>query len=148
MTHRAARRAGSSNSAVKKAANTDRWTEILFRALASRVAKRWRFVSFRGVSGGEWRGIVDVVAIRKDTSHSDHELLKRGDLFDLILIQMKGGGVRWPTDVEVRRLRAVRSRYRAKAVVLFAWQKGRRCEFYTLARRGAWMKSGSREIFG
>jgi hypothetical protein len=120
----------------------------LFRALASRVAKRWRFVSFRGLGGGEWRGIVDVVAIRKDTYHSNHEFLKRGDLFDLILIQMKGGTARWPTDVEVRRLRAVRTRYRAKEIVLFAWQKGRGCEFYTLARSGAWRKSNSREIFG
>jgi len=135
-------------SAVRKAATTDRWTEILFRALANRVAKRWRFVSFRGLNGGEWRGIVDVVAIRKDTSHSDHELLKRGDLFDLIFIQMKGGSARWPTVAGVRRLRAVRTRYRAKAVVLFAWQKGQRCDFYKLARRGAWDKSSTREIFG
>jgi hypothetical protein len=65
--------------AWKKAGNTDRWTEILFRALASRIAKRWRLVSFRGDGGGEWRGIVDVLAIRKDTSHSTHELLKSGD---------------------------------------------------------------------
>ncbi|MEO8628334.1 MAG: hypothetical protein ABI612_09575 [Betaproteobacteria bacterium] len=73
-------------SALKKAANTDRWTEILFRALTSRVAKRWRVVSFRGAAGGEWRGIVDVLAIRKDTSHSSHELLKSGDLFDIVLV--------------------------------------------------------------
>jgi hypothetical protein len=138
----------SSISAVRKAATTDRWTEILFRALAGRVAKRWRFVSFRGAAGGEWRGIVDMVAIRKDTSQSDHELLKRGDLFQLILIQMKGGGARRPTDAEVRRLRAVRTRYRAKAVVLFSWYKGRGCTFHTLARSGRWKKSGSREIFG
>jgi len=42
----------------------------------------------------EWRGIVDVIAIRKDTSHSDHELLKSGDLLDIILIQTKGGSDR------------------------------------------------------
>jgi hypothetical protein len=138
----------SSLSAVRKAATTDRWTEILFRALASRVAKRWRFVSFRGATGGEWRGIVDVVAIRKDTSHSDHELLKRGDLFELILIQMKGGSSRSPTAGEVRRLRAVGRRYRAKVLVLFAWRRGKRCEFCTLTRSGKWKRSSSREIFG
>jgi len=44
--------------AWKKAGNTDRWTEIIFRALASRVAKRWRFVSFRGLGGGQWKGVV------------------------------------------------------------------------------------------
>jgi hypothetical protein len=75
--------------AWRKAGNTDRWTEILFRALASRVARRWRFVSFRGKGGGEWRGIVDILAIRKDTSRSTHYLLKSGDLFEIILVQMK-----------------------------------------------------------
>jgi hypothetical protein len=138
----------SSPFAVRKAAITDRWTEILFRALANRVAQRWRFVSFRGIAGGEWRGIVDLVAIRKDTSHSDHELLKRGDLFEIILIQMKGGSAQWPTEAEVRRLRAVRARYRAKAVVLFCWKKGHRCDFYRLAHTGQWKLSSSRAIFG
>jgi hypothetical protein len=76
-------------------------------------------VSFRGTGGGEWRGIVDVLAIRKDTSHSDHELLKSGDLFDFVLVQMKGGGARMPRPSEIRRLRAVRARYGAKAIVLF-----------------------------
>lgn len=57
--------------AWKKAGNTDRWTEILFRALASRVAKRWRFVSFRGAGGGEWRGIVDVLAMVVEEMHRD-----------------------------------------------------------------------------
>jgi len=75
--------------AWKKAGNTDRWTERLFRALAARVAKRWRFVSFRGADGGEWRGIVDVLAIRKDTSHSSHELLKSGDLFGGLGVPLK-----------------------------------------------------------
>jgi len=81
----------------QKAANTDRWTEILFRALSNRVAKRWRFVSFRGMGGGEWRGVVDVLGIRKDTSKSDHKLLKSGDLFDVVLVQMKGGSARLPS---------------------------------------------------
>ena len=104
-----------------KAADTDRWTEILFRALSNRVAKRWRFVSFRGVGGGEWRGIVDVLAIRKDTSHSDHHLLKSGDLFDIVLVQMKGGSAKAPSAGDIARLRAVARRYRAKAIVLFSW---------------------------
>ena len=43
------------------AARTDRWTEILFRARSARAAKRWRFVSFRGKGGKEWRGVVDVI---------------------------------------------------------------------------------------
>src|SRR5271165_5518967 len=49
----------------EKAYTTGRWAEIMFRALGNRVARRWRFVSFRGEGGGEYRGIVDVLAIRK-----------------------------------------------------------------------------------
>ena len=80
----------------KKSGNTDRWTEILFRALTARVAKRWRFVSFRGTGGGEWRGVVDVLAIRKDTSRSNHRVFKSGDLFEMVLVQMKGGSAGSP----------------------------------------------------
>lgn len=134
--------------AWKKAGNTDRWTEILFRALASRVAKRWRFVSFRGNGRGEWRGIVDVLAIRKDTSHSSHALLKSGDLFDIVLVQMKGGSARTPSAVEIRRLMAVARRYRAKEIVLFAWKRGESCYFYRLTSRGVWALSSAGEIFG
>ena len=78
------------------ARETDRWTEIMLRALSNRVAKRWRFVSFRGKNKREWRGIVDVVAIRKDTSQPASKRLKRGDLLDIILIQMKGGSASSP----------------------------------------------------
>lgn len=140
--------AKTATSAQKKAANTDRWTEILFRALSARAAKRWRFVSFRGEGGGEWRGIVDVLAIRKDTSHSDHYLLKSGDLFDLILVQMKGGSSRAPIPSEILRLRAVARRYRAKEIVLFTWKKGKGCKFETLGRGTNWVCSNATAIFG
>ena len=40
---------------------------------------------------------VDVIAIRKDTSQPVNRALKRGDLFDIILIQIKGGSARGPT---------------------------------------------------
>src|SRR5678815_4855564 len=118
--------------AWKKAGNTDKWTEILFRALASRVKKRWRFVSFRGLGGGEWKGVVDVPAIRKDTSKSDDELLKSGDLFDIVLVQMKGGFARKPSEDEIDRLRVVAKRYDAKAIVLFQWKRGKGCTFKKL----------------
>jgi hypothetical protein len=109
--------------ARKKAANTDRWTEILFRALMSRIAQRWRFASFRGTGGGEWPGTVDVFGIRKNTSKSAHDVLKSGDLLEIILVQMKGGGARMPSPGEIQRLRAVAKRYGAKAIVLFAWKR-------------------------
>jgi hypothetical protein len=132
----------------QKAANTDRWTEILFRALSNRVAKRWRFVSFRGASGGEWRGVVDVLGIRKDTSKADLELLKSGDLFDIVLVQMKGGSARLRSAAEIRRLRAVARRYRARNVILFTWQRGAGCAFKKLGRGTEWLSSSSTELFG
>ena len=70
----------------EKAHATGRWAEIIFRALSSRIANRWRFVSFRGTGRGEWRGIVDVLAIRKSTVVPMNVSLKRGDLFEMILI--------------------------------------------------------------
>jgi hypothetical protein len=134
--------------AWKRAGNTNRWTESLFRALTSRVAQRWRFVSFRGTSGGEWRGVVDVLAIRKDTAHSDHYLLKSGDLFKIVLIQMKGGSARRPIAPEIHRLRAVAKRYDATDIVLFEWKKGEGCAFSKLGRGTEWIPSGTKEIFG
>jgi hypothetical protein len=132
----------------ERAAKTDRWTEILFRALSNRVANRWRFVSFRGAGGGEWRGIVDVLAIRKDTSKSDHHLLKAGDLFEIVLVQMKGGSSRRPDEPDIRRLRAVARRYRAKAVVLFSWAQGKGCTFQRLGPNSQWLDSSAKELFG
>lgn len=58
----------------------------MFRALSSRVAKRWKFVSFRGDGQGEWRGVVDLIAIRKDTREPSTRSLKRGDLFEIVLV--------------------------------------------------------------
>ena len=81
------------------------------------------------LGGREWRGIVYVLAIRKDTSHSDHELLKSGDLFDIILIQMKGGSARRPSATEIQRLISVARRYHAKEIVLFVWKRAKGCDF-------------------
>ena len=142
------------NSRVKRppahviAGETDRWTEILFRALSNRVAKRWRFVSFRGKNRGEWRGIVDIVAIRKNTSIPLNVALKRGDLFDIILIQMKGGSARTPTTDEKQRLRQVAKHYRAREVVLFEWKRGERTRFRILGADLEWHPRTRQGIFG
>ena len=120
------------------AAKTDRWTEILFRALSARAAKRWRFVSFRGRGGKEWRGVVDVIGIRKNTDAPKHASLRRGDLFDVVLIQLKGGSAPAPSTTDCLRLRAVKRYYRAREVVLFSWRRGERCTFQRLERNGHW----------
>ena len=103
-----------------KAHTTGRWAEIIFRALSSRVASRWQFVSFRGAAGGEWRGVIDVLAVRKSTSQPSQSGLKRGDLLEVVLIQVKGGSARAPTVSDCERLRQVARILRAKAVVLFS----------------------------
>jgi hypothetical protein len=87
--------------------------------------------------GNGVRGMVDVLAIRKDTSHSSHELLKSGHLLDTVLVRMKGGSARMPSGVEIRRLMAVARRYRAKEIILFAWKRATNCDFYKLTRKGA-----------
>ncbi len=111
---------------AEKAHTTGRWAETLFRALSTRVAKRWQFISFRGTGKGEWRGVVDVVAIRKDTTQPTAGDLKRGDLFDMVLVQIKGGSARMPSADDCTRLQSVAKFYEAKAVVLFTWVKGAR----------------------
>src|ERR1700741_4863557 len=103
--------------AYVKAHTTGRWAETMFRALSRRVAERWEFISFRGKGKGEWRGVVDVVAIRKDTSQPRNPTLKRGDLFEVILVQVKGGTARPPTQEDCVRLREVARRYAARDVV-------------------------------
>ena len=139
-------------SPTGKAIHRAKWSEILFRALSNRVAKRWRFVSFRGVKGGEWCGIVDMIAIRKDTAKSYDEVLRKGDLFEIILVQLKGGSADMPTHDDVQRLKAVRERYHAKEVVLFEWRqrgsKGTKTCCFSVLKGDAWSPSTAREIFG
>lgn len=96
-----------------------------------RPARRWQLVSFPGPAGRESAGIVDLIAIRKDHA-KDNGRFKRGDLFEIILIQIKGGRARRPTMEDIQRLRAVAERYNARGVVLAEWVKGNRLEFYKL----------------
>lgn len=131
-----------------KAHTTGRWAEIIFRALSTRIADRWQFVSFRGANNGEWRGVVDVIAIRKDTSQPKGEVIKRGDLFDIVLVQIKGGSARSPTAADKQRLREVSKHYRARAVVQFQWRNGQCSEFSVLQRNGEWKPATGAEIFG
>jgi hypothetical protein len=130
-----------------KAHTTGRWAETIFRSLSSRLANRWKFVSFRGVGKGEWRGVVDLVAIRKNSRQPSGGVLKRGDLFDIILIQIKGGSAPGPTANDCRRLREVKRIYRARSVVQFQWRKGESSLFYVLGRNLRWNPTTSKSIF-
>src|SRR5262245_53357038 len=134
--------------AYVKAHTTGRWAETMFRALSRRVAERWVFVSFRGKGKGEWRGVVDIVAIRKDTSQPATAKLKRGDLFEIILIQVKGGTARSPTKEDCIRLREVARRYAARSVVLFEWKKGVSWRFLVLDHESLrWIETTGEVVF-
>jgi hypothetical protein len=74
-----------------------------------------------------------MLAIRKD--HSDPPSgAKRGDLFQLILIQVKGGYAAKPTVEDGMRLRIVAKRHGARAVLLATWKKGKAARFFSLKR--------------
>jgi hypothetical protein len=120
--------------AYVKAHATGRWAEIIFRALSSRLARRWKFVSFRGAGRGEWRGVVDVLAVRKNASEPNQPGLKRGDLLEFVLIQVKGVSAQAPTASDCERLRQVARIYRAK-VVLFSGRRGDHSSFSELNLR-------------
>ena len=128
---------------------TGRWAETMFRALSARVAKRWQFMSFRGAKKGEWKGVVDLIAIRKNTAQPDSKTLKRGDLFDVILVQVKGGSTRAPTVRDRHRLQEVAKYYHATQVVQFSWKKGEKAEFSVLQEADlSWKVCTGAEIFG
>jgi hypothetical protein len=50
--------------------------------------------------------------------------MKRGDDFQIILIQVKGGSSAVPTAEDGMRLRAVAKRHRTKQSLLGVWEKG------------------------
>jgi len=110
----------------------------MFRALTARVKGRWKFVSFRGTGGAEWRGVVDILAVRKCTARATRPDLKSGDLFDLVLVQLKGGGAPMPTAADVKRLQAVADHYHALRVILYSWKLGSHSRYYELDADGQW----------
>lgn len=103
-------------------------------------------VDFGGKAKAEARGIVDLIAIRKDHRH-DSPSLKRGDLFEIVLIQAKGGSARRPTKEDVARLSRVAKHHRARAVVLAEWRRARSLELYRLDGT-RWQAVDPAEIFG
>ena len=121
--------------AQQRAAHTAKWattmTKVRIRRLLART--RWQLVTFAGPNGGESVGIVDLLAIRK-AHRATHSGLKRGDIFEIVLIQIKGGSACFPALDEIARLRRVGRRYKANAILLAQWRRGRQVEFYRLKR--------------
>lgn len=110
-----------------------------------RPARRWQLVGFPGPAGRESAGIVDLIAIRKDHGTVKGSF-KRGDLFEIILIQIKGGGARRPNVDDIRRLRAVAKRYKARDVVLAEWVNASHQRFYRLGETTFDLKRAWKEV--
>lgn len=137
------RDAAAKSHATWKMANT------LLKALAKRYSYRWQFVDFLGPKGRESAGVVDILAIRKSGQKPGAPGLKALDLFDIQLIQVKGGSAKWPTAQEISRLRLVRQQYDAKEVILFHWKKAECAEFYKLHDYDdVWDRSTAAKLFG
>jgi len=113
---------------------------------AGGAKKKWRFVEFGGTSGAESRGIVDILAIRKDHGR-EGDGMKRGDYFEMIFIQTKGGTAPRPKKEDVGRLSRLARLDHAKAVVLAEWKRGIHLQLYRLDGR-EWIAATAKEIFG
>lgn len=132
----------------KKALHTAKWARTMTKWLITysrRIGVRWNIVDFGGKTSAESRGIVDLLAIRKN--HRDEKAgLKRGDLFDIILIQTKSGAAQRPTMGDVSRLSKVAKYYKAKAIVLAEWRKGKKLQLFVLKRK-KWLLVAPDNIF-
>ena len=134
-----AKHSGEFKRRFQLAAQTEKWavtmTKVCIRqAVAAAPFPRWHLLTFAGRDGGESRGVVDMIAIRKD--HGDpYPGTKRGDLFQIILIQVKGGAK--PTPEDGKRLKIVARRHGACGILLATWKKGRAARFFVL-RQSRW----------
>ena len=85
---------------------------------------RWQWVEFPGPKGRESAGIVDILAIRKRWAKSGaakDAVLKHLDVFEIMLIQVKGGSARMPTANDIARMERVADLYNIDKVLLYQW---------------------------
>jgi hypothetical protein len=135
-------------SAARKASRTCRWAKTMTAWLISfrrSQGTRWHIVDFVGANGCESRGVVDLMAVRKDHC-ATNGVTKRGDLLDIVLIQVKGGSALPPTQEDISRLKRVAKYHRAKAVVLSEWKRQKKFQLYLL-QRGHWVPIEPHEVF-
>ncbi|GEM_PF-1646818 len=121
-------------TASQKAHKTAKWARIMTKWLithSSRDGVKWQVLSFNGKGGKESKGIVDMIAIRKNHRPSQAEV-PVGDLFEIILIQVKGGAAPFPSASDIQRLEAVKTFHNADKVVLTEWKKGEALNCYVL----------------
>jgi len=76
---------------ARRALHTAKWARTMTKWIISfsqKAGARWNIVDFSGARG-ESRGIVDLLAVRKNHRRST-AATKRGDFLEIILIQCKG----------------------------------------------------------
>lgn len=132
----------------RKAQRTSRWAKTMTKWLITKTGDagvRWKFVEFGGANGNESYGIVDILAVRKNHK-PPREGLKRGDLLDIVLIQVKGGSARRPSESDIERLIRVAQEHRARAVVLAEWVKGKQLRLHMLIKR-TWVPCEPSSVF-
>lgn len=133
----------------KKVLGTGKMANTLMKALAKRYSYRWQFVDFLGPNGRESAGVVDIVAIRKSGKKPTITGLKSLDLFEIILIQVKGGSAGRPKPDDINRLKLVQKHHDAHSVILFEWNKKKDLtQFSVLNDDYVWSKKSPAEIFG
>jgi hypothetical protein len=126
----------ASKTPHEKARYVARWavtmTKVRIRRVTSRT--RWQLVTFCGKAGGESRGVVDLLAVRKDHG-TPIGGTKRGDALQIILIQVKGGSAAMPTTEDGKRLKVVAKRLHARNILLATWKKGAAARFFSYSPR-------------
>jgi len=133
----------------RKAQRTAKWARTMTKWLVTysrQTGAKWNLVDFGGKTKSEARGIVDLMAVRKD-HREDSPGLKRGDLFEIVLIQTKGGTAPRPTLEDIIRLSRVAEHHSAKAVVLAEWQRGAKLHLFRLEGND-WARVAPADIFG
>jgi len=125
----------SAIKAQETAKKAIKWAKVKI-ARETKGSKRWQIVSFFGHEGRESRGIVDLLAIRRDhkSSKTKEKPLKIGDLFEIILVQVKGGGARMPSKKDRQRMHKVCDYYHAKEIVLASWKGTKLPVLYSLGK--------------
>lgn len=141
---------GNMKKPAETAKQTATWAKTMTKVVISQnngKAPFWHVINFLGPGKCESRGIVDMLAVRKN--QGDHELpLNRGDLFEVVLIQVKGGSAKRPTADDRERLRVVKEIYNAKAILLSEWKKGSMPMFYELTEDDWGEPINPAKIFG
>jgi hypothetical protein len=135
-------------AAAEQARKTAAWAKTMTRVLITKQRSkepRWEVVNFVGPSRQESRGIVDMLAIRRLHRDVPSPHLP-GDLFEIVLIQVKGGKARRPSAADRLRLEAVRTHYGARDVVLAEWKAGAMPSLYRLSGDD-WVLTSAAEVF-